>query len=111
MMRITQQPEGEAVTLKLEGRLSGEWVGELKRCWDEVRSTIHAKMILIDLAEVTFIDAAGRRLLAEMVEAGVTPTATNVMTIEVIREIACTAARKHSEGSGEGSADGSAEGS
>jgi len=99
MMRITQQPDRQVTKLKLEGCLAGEWVGELKRCWDEVQRTTHSKMILIDLAEVTFIDAAGRRLLAEMVRAGVTPTATNVMTKEVIREITCTAAIKYLEGS------------
>lgn len=97
MMRITQQSDGEATTLKLEGCLAGEWVGEMKRCWDEIQGATRSRVIRMDLAEVTFIDAAGRQLLAEMIEAGVTPTATNVMTKEVVREIACTAAHRASQ--------------
>ncbi|MBS1788144.1 MAG: TolC family protein [Acidobacteria bacterium] len=96
MMRITQQSDGEATTLKVEGCLAGEWVGEMKRCWDEVEGATHSSVIRMDLTEVTFIDAAGRQLLAEMIGAGVTPTATNIMTKEVIREIACTAAHRAS---------------
>ena len=91
MMRITQQEDGETITLKIEGRLACEWVSEMKRCWDEVRNTTHPCVIRIDLTEVTFIDATGKELLAAMFAAGVTPAAANLMTKAVVERLCCHA--------------------
>lgn len=88
MMRITQQQDGETITLKIEGCLAGEWVNETERCWDEVKNDTHLRVIRIDLTGVTFIDAAGRELLAQMFESGAIAVAANVMTKAVVEQLA-----------------------
>jgi anti-anti-sigma regulatory factor len=87
MMRITRQQDGETMTLKIEGCLAGEWVNEMKRCWDEVKTGARRRAIRIDLTDVTFIDAAGRELLAQMFASGAIAGAANVMTKAVVEQL------------------------
>jgi len=87
MMRVTRQQDGETITLKIEGRLAGEWANEMKRCWDEVKNDTRPRVIRIDLAEVTFIDVAGRGLLAQMFASGAVAGAANVMTKAVVEQL------------------------
>jgi len=87
MMRITRQQDGETMTLKIEGCLAGEWVNEMKRCWDEVKTGARRRVIRIDLTDVTFIDAAGRELLAQMFASGAIAGAANVMTKAVVEQL------------------------
>jgi anti-anti-sigma regulatory factor len=87
MMRITRQQDGETITLKIEGCFAGEWVNEMKRCWDEVKTDPRPRAIRIDLTDVTFIDAAGRELLAQMFASGAIAGAANVMTKAVVEQL------------------------
>jgi len=59
MLRISYEPERAAGggVLKLDGQVSGEWVEELRRAYDDRRPAVSA--ITIDLKDVTFIDRAG----------------------------------------------------
>lgn len=67
MLRITTvepEIEGRPVTLKLEGRLVGPWVDELR---DVARDALSASRRLdLDLSGVRFVDAAGVELLREL---------------------------------------------
>jgi anti-anti-sigma regulatory factor len=58
--------EGEAVSLKIEGRLFGLNVPELHRAWQELAPSLRSRKLFVDLRGMTFIDATGRRLLAEI---------------------------------------------
>ena len=87
MMRITRQQDGETITLKIEGCLAGEWVNEMKRCWDEVKTDARHRAIRIDLTDVTFIDVAGRSLLAQIFASGAIAGAANVMTKAVVEQL------------------------
>jgi ABC-type transporter Mla MlaB component len=87
MMRITRQQDGETITLKIEGRLAGEWVDEMKRCWDEVKTAARQRVIRIDLTDVTFIDVAGRDLLAQIFASGAIAGAANVMIKAVLEQL------------------------
>ena len=87
MMRITRQQDGETITLKIEGCLAGEWTNEMRRCWDEVKNDTRSRVIRIDLAEVNFIDVAGRELLAQMFASGAIAGAVNVMTKTVVEQL------------------------
>jgi anti-anti-sigma regulatory factor len=88
MMRITRQQDGETITLKIEGCLAGELVSEMKCCWDEVKTGDRRRAIRIDLNDVTFIDAAGRELLAQIFASGAIAGAANVMTRTVVEQFA-----------------------
>src|SRR5580658_5017160 len=62
----------------LHGRLAGPWVDELRSCWRQVRERAPLARAIVDLKEVTFIDQAGEKLLAEMRGAGAKLIATGV---------------------------------
>lgn len=51
-----------SVTLKLEGRVVGEWVGELRRICELVLG--ERCQLKLDLADVSFADASGVSLLS-----------------------------------------------
>jgi hypothetical protein len=83
MLRITIHNEAAATRLIVEGKLVGPWVEELKKCWQAIA---HAEL-LVDLSAMTWIDAEGRGLLAEMHRQGVRLAAAGLMTRAIIEEI------------------------
>ena len=72
---------------RLEGELSGSWVTELKNCWRSATAIESPPDIRVDLTEVTFIDAAGKDLLALMYRHGARFVAADVLTKGVVEEI------------------------
>jgi anti-anti-sigma regulatory factor len=60
---------GNGATLSLEGRVIGPWVDELRQTCEQVRAT--GATLTVDLAEVTFVDRTGVRLLKELLDSGV----------------------------------------
>lgn len=66
-MRMTIQRPGESdVIMKIEGKLSGLQVPELRRAWMELAPSLAEKHLLVDLRDVTFVDSTGRSLLADI---------------------------------------------
>ena len=61
MLKITATRTEIAGTLKVEGRLAGQWVGELSRAAAEAHA--NATRVVLDLGDVTFVDAEGIALL------------------------------------------------
>ena len=61
---------GAAYILELNGELQGDSVEELRRVWRPLRDAVAGVPIRVVLAEVEFVDAAGKALLAEMHRAG-----------------------------------------
>lgn len=72
---------------RLEGELSGDWVAALKGCWHDSMILDFPTSIRVDLTEVTFIDAAGKELLASMYRHGAEFVAADVLTKGIIEEI------------------------
>ena len=85
MLKITTDTDAVRTKLKLEGRLTGPWVEELKTCWQEAGAG--KQHVGVVLNEVTFIDEAGRKLLADMHRQGVELTAAGCMTKAIIERI------------------------
>ena len=70
MLKISEgKRTRQAVTLQLEGRVVGPWVGELQQVCDLLLSD--ASKLALDLAEVTFADEDGIALLAGLRARGV----------------------------------------
>lgn len=65
-MKITIQGEPYAVTLKIEGKVAGPFVQEFRRVWDELSLSLKSRKLIVDLCGTTFLDADGRRVLAEI---------------------------------------------
>ncbi len=66
MLRITLQESESAAQVVLEGRLIGPWAEELKRVWVETAPRLGSRELSIDLRNVTYVDAAGKRVLKEI---------------------------------------------
>jgi ABC-type transporter Mla MlaB component len=72
----------KARTFKLEGKLLGPWLDELRNiCQGLERS----EQIRLDLAAVTFVDVAGATLLRELIRQGITVTTCSGFVEELLR--------------------------
>jgi ABC-type transporter Mla MlaB component len=65
MLRITKLRNGNSEVVKLEGALRAPWLEEVRD------ALIEAKRQQLDLADVTFADDAGIKLLRELLNNGV----------------------------------------
>jgi hypothetical protein len=63
MLRYYLHDGPSAMRFKLAGRLAGSEVAELEQCWRTALSSLGSRRFLIDVSEVTDIDAAGRELM------------------------------------------------
>ena len=66
MLRISIHEDDRSIGLTLEGRLAGPWVAELNRAWLETAGRLDGKTLLLDLRELTYWDANGKRALKEI---------------------------------------------
>lgn len=88
MLRITVLDKSDDLTFRLEGRLAGPWVGELAACWETTLVTHPHSNPRIDLAAVTFVDAAGKTFLAAKHAEGAELIASCCLMRAVVAEIA-----------------------
>jgi len=84
LLKITVQKGSGPSTLKLEGKLAGPWVEELKDVW-HCESAIEA--VLVDLIDVSFVDASGKDLLGQMWQGGADFVADSPLMKQVIEEV------------------------
>ena len=91
VLRITPEERGGELFLKLEGRLRGSWVGELRLLWDSIRAEAKQSALRVDLADVDHVDLHGRALLAEMHRGGVEIIAHEFFTQAICDEIVAEA--------------------
>jgi hypothetical protein len=87
MLKITLHDSASELRFKLEGRLSGPWVGELRQCWQTARSTTRDRKTLLDLADLDFVDPEGQSLLEEMHRQGVTLVAMSPFIRAIVDEV------------------------
>ena len=70
MLKISQAGKANhSVTLKLEGRVVGPWVGELRQVCETLLTK--GRPLKLDLADVTFADASGVAALSSFKSRGV----------------------------------------
>jgi len=86
MLRITIKKEDLIETWELEGKLSGEWVKELYRCWKE-NEPKPGVAVQVNLKAVSYIDAPGKQLLTEMHEHGMEIKGCGCMIRALVEEI------------------------
>jgi anti-anti-sigma regulatory factor len=87
MLRITTTNDATLITFKLEGRIAGPWVDELRNCWEKLPVESSSRAIRVDLREVTFVDADGKQLLAAMHRQGAELIASGCLMKAVVSEI------------------------
>jgi ABC-type transporter Mla MlaB component len=89
MLKVTMTHTDSTETWELEGKLSGDWVKELERCWKQ-RPSPAGIPLQVHLKTVSYIDAAGKQLLTEMHGRGVEIIGCGCMTKAVVDEITRT---------------------
>jgi len=86
MLRVTVvESSRSAVTLRVEGRIAGFSVEELRRVC-EVHTFADEVQLSLDLADVSFADAAGIVLLKELRSRGVGLICTNPFMAEQFKD-------------------------
>jgi hypothetical protein len=84
MLKITTRTDAGRTIFELEGRLAGAWVDELERCW---RGIPRGHIVTVSLDAVSFIDDAGKQLLARFHGSGAELKAAGCMTKCIVQEI------------------------
>lgn len=62
-MKISVQDDVGRLTLKVEGRVIGEWAEELHRTWDDLEASLGSKKLYLDICNVIYLDDNGKRIL------------------------------------------------
>ena len=65
-LKISVHETDAVVVLKIEGRTAQPLIDELNRAWQKLALSLGSRKLSIDLRGVTFMDIAGRHLLAEI---------------------------------------------
>ena len=86
MFRIDLIHYTNMIVFRLQGKLAGDAVEELRSAWVEARPAGNAEEF-VDLEEVTSVDAAGLHLLNVMYLAGVRFVASSPYTIALLEEL------------------------
>ncbi len=69
MLKISERKLAkQAVTLRIEGRIIGPWVGELQQICEPLVS--NGRTLALDLADVSFADENGLTLLSSLKSRG-----------------------------------------
>lgn len=86
MLKITVSHEHPGMSFTLSGRLVGPWVQELRQCW-LMADMNDPRQCRVDLRDVSFIDEAGARLLAQMTREGVSIQASGCLTKAIVQSL------------------------
>ncbi len=84
MLRITTVREDLQTVLKLEGKLLQPWIEEFDRVC--TRAEVQSGHVRLDLADLTYADAAGTQRLRNLVQRGISITACSAFVAELLRE-------------------------
>lgn len=87
MLKITITETAADCRVKLEGKLAGPWVQELERCLAAAPPRCCDRPVIVDLADVDFVDQNGKRLLERMHHSGVILRADTLTMRPLIAEL------------------------
>lgn len=88
MLRITVvESSSESVRLRVEGRVMGGWIDELHRSC-EIHALCDGLQLTLDLADVSFVDAAGIELFKELKSCCVTLLSPSPFVAEQLKGVA-----------------------
>jgi hypothetical protein len=84
MLRVEFEDVGDTVTMRLQGRLVGP---SAKDTWDLVTRSKIPPRLLVNLSEVTFVDAAGEEMLSWLARIGGKFIADNCYPIHICERL------------------------
>lgn len=85
MLKITSRPNGGGArrVLKLEGRLGGAWIDEVRSLSDRILGD--GGVLTLDLAGVSYVERAGAALLAQLAQRAVRVVGCSAFVAEQLR--------------------------
>jgi anti-anti-sigma factor len=86
MLRITAISDKPSKTLKLEGRIAGNTVEELRRVCEESLANDHTDLVL-DLGNVSFLDPEGIGLIHHLRHRNVVLTNYSAFLAELLKDV------------------------
>ena len=89
MLRITNCATVNEDRWILSGQLAGPWVAELRSNWDQVRDRTCGRRYVIDLRDVTLIDASGEAFLGDLRDEGAEFVVKGVYTRHLLENLKC----------------------
>ncbi len=87
MLKVTVKVAQDGEIWELEGKLAGDWVAELARCWRDRENDSSRRSLQIHMKSVSYVDSDGKHLLAEMHGRGVEIRGGSCVTNAVVDEI------------------------
>lgn len=85
MLRITPSEEGQALVLRLEGKLAGPWVEAAAESWSQFHAQRPDGPIRADLSGLVFVDEPGQALLRRMHAEGCAFTGDNCYVEPIVK--------------------------
>lgn len=86
MLKITLHRDETPRRMILEGRLAGAWVDEVRAAWRTLASEARGPL-MVELADISYIDKDGKALLSELWRDGVELRASGCCTKYLVEEI------------------------
>ena len=87
MLKITVTETATELKWTLQGRLVAPWVRELRKSWNAANQTRDGRIPVVDLNDVTLIDAGGEKLLRTMAREGVQLIGNGVFMKNLLEEL------------------------
>jgi ABC-type transporter Mla MlaB component len=87
MLKISMIDSRTQRRLVLEGALTPPWIAELKSSWEEARAGAQGRHLVLDLKNVTHINANGEEALSELMNQGARFTSGGVFIKHILREL------------------------
>jgi anti-anti-sigma regulatory factor len=96
MLRISVLDGSHTTRLKVEGKLAHEWVAEMEKAWSALAGATRKKKVIVDLADISFVDDPGKDLLSRIRQSGGELVGSGPMVAALIEEIQSKAAATRS---------------
>jgi hypothetical protein len=88
MFKISIVEERRRRRLVLEGRLVRPWTAEVESAWQAAGEQLQGRTLVVDLKNVTFINADGESTLFKLMRDGAKFSCKDVLTKHVLRQLA-----------------------
>ena len=61
-MKISTQENADQLTLKIEGKVVGDWAAELEHFWQSLEPSLPEKKLCLDICGVAYVDSHGKQI-------------------------------------------------
>ena len=88
MFKISIVERRDQRRLVLEGKLVAPWASEVESAWRNASQDLRGRKLIVDLTNVTLINADGEKALLELMRDGAKFLCADVLTKHVLKRLA-----------------------